>query len=427
MSYSASFNVCGVDFSEPWVAVKNSAGQDVMVIDKDGDFYAAGEDHTLDNIGTQSSLVVGNTHFNSITSKYQSVNTFQSDISTVQQGIRVKTGSPGGPNTDVALISGTGGIYSQGNAAVEGGQAACAPDGSYCAGDIVQTRDYFCNILGDKIGACQYSVSASTNCNILDDSPTCLGDTLAYQNYGCSSGVCEVSSYTGLQNCNINDGTYCSGSTLQTRDYSCGGSSCTYTVTGSSSCSSGCSGSPGSAACNVCVPESSATTCSGTCDWQTNNCGSSVYCGACAPPPSCEDSGQIGTWPACYDPPTCADFGMEGSYPDCFVPEPDPTCADLGMEGSYPDCTPIVVCNTCDCPGYPACAPPPTCADFGMEGSYPDCFTPPPPTCEDFGLVGSYPDCTVSCVPNIVCEAECDNGWFPGCSWEIVCVDVNGC
>ncbi len=124
---------------------------------------------------------------------------------------------------------------------------------------------------------------------------------------------------------------------------------------------------------------------------------------SCPPPPvppSCADSGQLGTYPNCYTPPppppppTCADSGQVGTYPSCYTPEPPPpapSCSDYpGHIGTYPNCyTPAE----------------PTCADSGQLGSYPNCYTPAEPTCADSGQQGTYPNCysgsvSASCTPS---------------------------
>ncbi len=273
-SYSASFNVCSISFDEPWFEAKDSSNNTLLLIDKDGDLYALGEDHTLDNKESNPSLELGeNFHFNSQTSKYSQI---QEDISSISsEGIIIQTTQ----GNSVAQFSGST-IYLKGKAAVEGGQAACANDGNYCSGEILENRDYFCDITESRSGACSYNVISTQNCNNNNGWVCLSGNVRAYADYTCSGSSCAVGSTSNYYDCDVNDGWTCSGNYRVYRDYSCSSGGCSSTTTSSQYCQYGCSGG----SCSSCSAEPTSTTCSGKCGYQTNNCGSTIYCGSCSTP-----------------------------------------------------------------------------------------------------------------------------------------------
>lgn len=269
-----SFNVCNVDFSEPWFAVKDSAGTDVLIVDGQGDLYLEGEDHSGSTFSLYGGLKFEDSFFfNHITSRYSSL--FQERSSISGTGVVIE----GDNDVFVAEFSSGGVINLLGRAAVEGEQAGCSADGNYCVGDSRETRDYYCDLMGSKTGSCTYDITSTLDCNE-NNGWTCLaGNVRAYADYTCSGSSCGVDSYSSQYDCDVSDGWTCSGSSRVYRDYACGGGSCSYSTTSSEVCEYGCSGG----SCNACVPESSATTCSGTCGLQTNNCGGTVNCGSCGP------------------------------------------------------------------------------------------------------------------------------------------------
>lgn len=163
---------------------------------------------------------------------------------------------------------------------------------------------------------------------------------------------------------------------------------CTYFPP--ASCPSGQIGTPPDCRFPTCADDPTLDGCSCS---ATNACNESAYgtfsggnCSVTAPAVTdvCpDDAGLQCTGPCNPPPPTCADSGLLGTYPDCYAPPPpDPTCADYGQLGTYPDCY---------APPPPP-PPDPTCADSGQLGTYPDCY--------DAGGGDPAPTATLTANPN---------------------------
>jgi len=155
-----SFNVCNVDISEPWFLVTDSSGNDIFIVDDDGDIYFEGIDHSMSNKNTESSLILGGMFFNKVTSNFNSNNfhNLLSDLSSYS-GLIIKNNL----NETVSVFSNDT-IYTKGSGIYAGSQGNCLSDGNYCNGDLVETRDYFCDVTGSKTGSCSSNVVSSVNC-----------------------------------------------------------------------------------------------------------------------------------------------------------------------------------------------------------------------------------------------------------------------
>ena len=162
-----SFNICGVDISEPWFTVKNSS-QDLFIVDHNGNVYMDGKDHISNNYNSNPSIKIGSMFFNSISSNFN-LNNFhpnEADLSSYN-GLVIKNNL----SNKVAVLT-TNSIYTKGKGVFQGSQSNCLGDGNYCNNDIVETRDYFCNLISSKSGACSYSVKSSIDCSTKSSTDT---------------------------------------------------------------------------------------------------------------------------------------------------------------------------------------------------------------------------------------------------------------
>ncbi|MFT4244120.1 MAG: hypothetical protein ACMXYB_01550, partial [Candidatus Woesearchaeota archaeon] len=135
-------------------------------------------------------------------------------------------------------------IYLKGKAAVQGEQAGCLPDGNYCNdnnNDILESRDYFCNLIGYKEGSCEYTVLSTQSCSS-NDYFFCSGNNRHKMEYSCSGGSGSAScvgSPRFIQTCTYAPSTRtsswsCSSSstrsrTITTYSPTCSSGSCSYT------------------------------------------------------------------------------------------------------------------------------------------------------------------------------------------------------
>ena len=261
----ANFEVCEVQFNEPWFEVKQSSGIDVLIIDKDGNMYAKGEDHSLNNKNSYESFVVGDViHFNHLTSRYS--NLFPEVSSISNNGLIIRNIG----NQNVARLDNSGIIYLRGQAAVQGEKANCGyRDGRYCNTDgfTREIRDYFCEITGDKSGFCDYIVTYSLDCrtkpSVMGTRNHFLRDTVTYYTGDCLAGNCSnqyftdtcidtsnlreywttsgsTDYYSEVKNCNDYNYNQCSGLIYQLVTHNCANGRCVENLpTNIQTCNSG--------------------------------------------------------------------------------------------------------------------------------------------------------------------------------------------
>jgi len=247
-----AFNVCNVDISEPWFDVKDKSGQDVLIVDSQGDIYFEGKDHYKINYNNYDSLIFGNLHFNLVTSKFTNF-IYGLNVLPNKNGliVRDKLGD------DVSLFTEVGNIYTKGKGVYNNSQAGCLDDGKYCQGNFLETRDYFCTLTGSKSGFCSYRVSSSENClnrvsldedggvkqwvkSAVRDYVGCVGHDCSYDSkvdYCSSSTVLKeyISSGNSFStvdvNCRDNDYYFCAGSSNLNRYkkiYGCSDGACAF-------------------------------------------------------------------------------------------------------------------------------------------------------------------------------------------------------
>lgn len=155
-----SFNVCNVDIDEPWFITTDSSGNDVLIVDNEGDIYFEGQDHSLNNVNSEESFEIGLAFFNKITSKF---NSFTQDLGVLPaptNSLVIKSDL----GIDLSSFDENGNIYTTGQGVYENSQAGCLPDGGYCVGNVREDRDYFCDITGSKTGVCDMNVVSSEDC-----------------------------------------------------------------------------------------------------------------------------------------------------------------------------------------------------------------------------------------------------------------------
>jgi len=246
--YSDAFSACGVTLDEPWFIVNSSDGEAVLVADNDGDIFMLGEDHSLENKNTVQSFEINdNLHFNKITSKFSSFDENLAVLPDVQSMI-IKNSL----GDEVTKFSKDGNIYTKGVGVYEGAQSNCLADGIYCNGDIVEDRDYSCDVTGDRSGSCKNDIVSSEDCAAKLSVETDAG--IDYFNKGdvtdyttCGSGACLNNTYTDVcftdtlreyyksatssfltdKNCNDYEAKYCVGDDeVWTTSYGCSSGEC---------------------------------------------------------------------------------------------------------------------------------------------------------------------------------------------------------
>lgn len=273
-SYSISFNVCDVSLNEPWFEIKDALGEDILIIDNDGDMYARGENHNLNN-GGFNSLVIDSMHFNSQTSKYSILNQDLSTLPTTP-GLLINSAS----NIGVAHFSGDK-ISLKGKAAVDGENANCGINGNYCNNQFLESHRFYCDITGSKTGICSQSSTFIEDCSTKHNWVCLSGNDLrTEQSYECldsgPSSSCSVSSTSTPISCaSSNNGWSCNNNQEQYNNYICSSGSCVFSSASQvSDCGSlGCDGNR----CKTCDSNSwnpdPSTICQGNYFEQTNDCG----------------------------------------------------------------------------------------------------------------------------------------------------------
>jgi len=246
-----AFNICGTSIDHPWFAVEDN-GVEILIVDKDGDTYFRGEDHTLNNQASEKSFAIGNNFFNKVTSKFNSNQVYENQVnlpSTKSLTIKNDLG------INVAKFTQDNKIYSKGTTIYEGSNAGCMSDDNYCNADGLtkEYRDYYCDITADQTGACKYNPTTIENCatkssidsdgginkNIkgtVTDYISCSGANCLYNTYPDSCidkyNLKEYyNSSSGHSSKNINCGAdnvkYCkSQSEIWTTDFQCGLDKC---------------------------------------------------------------------------------------------------------------------------------------------------------------------------------------------------------
>lgn len=242
--YSAEiFNACGISYEEPYFAINDSSGIETLLIDNNGNLFAYGESKIATN---KDSFIVGDNVFNNESSVYDYI--FQ-NVSSMpfDSGLIIRSNS----GNDVAKITNNS-IYLKGKGAIEREQANCLMDGGYCVGDILETRDYYCDINGERSGACLYDLVSSENCLNKISYENDSGKEYFKKGYvldflGCNSNNCTYDKYddyclssTDLveyyedgvnygeetYSCSVNDYNYCDGNTWRKVTYNCGSGEC---------------------------------------------------------------------------------------------------------------------------------------------------------------------------------------------------------
>lgn len=237
LNYVFGINICGVDISEPWFKVNDSDGNDVFIVDKDGDMYFKGISHvdTPSTITNLDTFKIYNLYFNNEVS-YLNGDDVHDSVSSLDTSIEGTYISDSGGNKKT-LISKNGVIYTLGKAAYQGNQAGCSSDGIYCSGTVRQTRDYFCDILS---GSCTHSSTFIEDCSTKnsvdsdsDYDPLNYGVVKDYSD--CSSGDCTF--INRADSCNA-DGNTLYEKRASGASYTSTSVNCDATYSGSNFCDS---------------------------------------------------------------------------------------------------------------------------------------------------------------------------------------------
>ena len=191
------FNVCNVDVDEPWFEVQDSSGDSLVIVDDDGDVYFEGNDHTLNNKDSVESFEVGGAFFNSVTSKFASFNQELALVPGTSNSLIVRAVN----GTNVTSFDENGNINTAGMGVYEHSQAGCMPDGGYCVGDVLEDRDYYCDITGSRTGICNVTILSSTDCTTLVSSDSDGGHNNRTRGtlrdyHSCFGGACQYDLYT---------------------------------------------------------------------------------------------------------------------------------------------------------------------------------------------------------------------------------------
>ena len=375
----SDFSACSIDFNEPWFEVKDSSNQSVLIVDYDGDTFILGQ-NTNPSSPQQGSFILNSSsfYFGNESSKF-SFSGGNTVLTSSVQSLEIR--NPLG--SSVAYLENAGTLRTKGNGAYERSQGACLPDGNYCVGNIVESRDYWCDILGNRSGSCTYDLTSSVDCSTkfsddtdggvnkdvqgtVTDYITCIGSSPSsscsfnqYTDY-CSSidTVYEysnsLSSYVGTPISCGTDKIVCSGLTANWRDYKCvsGAGACSF----SDSFFASCNGAPSNQVSSTCLDETTlsttTTTYSNYCtdgvgcgvssssSTVTSSCGSGNVCsgGVCGPAANCGyglNHGDSGTFyfqssvlfgQSCLsETRTCNNGALSGSYTSqsCIVDPPN--------------------------------------------------------------------------------------------------------
>ncbi len=209
--YSVSFNVCDTEINEPWFIVsENVTNKDILIVDSEGDIYFEGMDHTRAlSLADKTFYISDFMYFNKLTSKFTLTN-FLQNLSSVPTANSLVIQNRSGFNvTSFTEYN----VYTIGEGVYNGSQAGCLSDGNYCNltnSNLVEERNYFCNMTSTKTGACTYEIlSTVEDCSLKLSVDTDNGENfttagVVYDFTSCGDGVCINSSYADS----------CSGTTL---------------------------------------------------------------------------------------------------------------------------------------------------------------------------------------------------------------------
>lgn len=360
---------------------------------------------------------------------------------------------------DIAKITKSGIINIAGLGAVQGEQAGCPIDGwHYCSGDIKENRDYYCDIIGDMIGNCEYNILSSVDCStkLSEDTNSgimpfssgtvtnfisCLSGsctTEIYEDY-CSSSTILVEYYADgnsydstIIDCSDFNYLFCLGTDVYLKEYSCQNGACdsgsdilvqTCTVSSPSYSSWSCINSnTRSRTITTYSPICNAGTCQQTSSTstQTQTCSSGTYCnsGNCV---SYTYSWDIGSWSGCSV--NCGS-GIETRLVNCRNQQTNEIVDDSFCSGTKPATSQSCSgtnCQSCDLPwggsishgnsiiafqsesvpsGSTCNSQTRNCNDGNLDGSYIHSSCSPEPivggTCNSFAITSTrYPSTTV--------------------------------
>jgi len=190
-----AFKTCGVLINQPWFKINDSNGNDIFIIDSEGDIYFEGTNHNEDrsSISSYESLEIYDLFFNE---KF-------SYLKNVYQNLVVLPNFEGtyiyGNDSDEKTVITKGGdIHTKGLTIYQNSQAACDPDGGYCVGSSLEDRDYYCDIIGGEVCTHDYT---SQNCLTKLSDDTDSGRD--YENYGVVKDYidCDINIGKGTDEC----------------------------------------------------------------------------------------------------------------------------------------------------------------------------------------------------------------------------------
>lgn len=208
------FNFCGVLIDEPNLNIKDSTGNNLLWIDRDGDMAIKAQlNPKVTSYSTsygKGFIIKDNSNSNELfftktNSNYVSVSTNQNNIYVSSKGIEIKNPE----KVLVAFLSSNKNIYIKGNLAKDNTQSNCPIDSwDTCSGKIKEFRDYSCN---SNTQNCDSVISDTYNC-ANQDYNYCSGKNIMKKTYGCSSGICgdSFSADTLISTCDTY--SYCDSS-----------------------------------------------------------------------------------------------------------------------------------------------------------------------------------------------------------------------
>lgn len=216
---TGDFNACGnIQINQPWFDVKDSLGNDVLIIDNEGDIFFLGESHANNtaSINSLDTIEIFSNFFNKDYSYFTNLSENIISFPTTEKGVWVQNDV----DENVTFIAEDGKIYTKGKAVYQGGQGNCLADGTYCSGENVEDRDYFCDIIGVKNGACKINLTSLTSTSCADRR-YCNGKDVWFEDNSCGgspgSASCVTASNRRIIVCNAAATRYtgwvCDGST----------------------------------------------------------------------------------------------------------------------------------------------------------------------------------------------------------------------
>lgn len=251
LSLGFSISICNVQLNSPWFKVNDSGMNTVLLADDTGNVFLQGKSHT-GVISSNSFILATDFFFNKDISKFTSTFSQQPTVDT-QSALIIKNNQ----NISVASFS-AGVIKAKGFIVAQGEHANCDKNGLYCSitqPTVVETRNYYCDILGNEQGACKYTATPVEDCALKASTDSDGGKM--YHVFGtvtdynsCYNGGCVGTNYddvcttttqlkeysvagsaiqSDLYNCNVEDYSYCSGPVgldVRTVKHSCSSGAC---------------------------------------------------------------------------------------------------------------------------------------------------------------------------------------------------------